>query len=402
LAAREADVKAVEAEIASLDRAAATPGAMLRFFLNESEELRAYEREIGLIGRLRRSFERLDELMRRQADPGTPTDAALPTLERIVLFVDDLDRLREEQVVRVLEAIALLLQFRLFVVVVAVDAGWLERALKAHYGAQFGADGVGPGEYLEKIFQVPFWLPRLAPEDPGHAALAKVLMRDIYPVEVSARGIVRVTVSAHATVVSQGRRSFAVDPDELPQPDDDTPRETRAATIRRVGLTEAEARVLEALFPLAGTSPRAIKRFVNLYRLARSARAGEALRLWLGEGGADPLFPAFALALAVENGFDRSLRRVWYEALRAFSPDTVLANTELLMEPAEELDRFRDLRPALRRARDFWTEDGMGADLAVEDILRHLAEASRLSFHPPEFEDPLVLPENQARPTAMA
>lgn len=395
LAAREADRLAAEAEIASLDRAAATPAALLRFFLNESDELRAYEREIGLIGRLRRSFERLDELMRRQADPNAPTDPALPTIERIVLFVDDLDRLREEQVVRVLEAIALLLQFRLFVVVVAVDARWLTRALKAHDGAQFDEGGAEPGEYLEKIFQVPFWLPRLAPDDRGHAALADRLLRR----PRSVQGAAQATISLSARASGMVRRADgtvesepAVDPDELPHPGDEIKRETRAATIRRVEITEAEARVLEALFPIAGSTPRAIKRFVNLYRLARSAREGSDLQRWLGEEGDPPQFPAFALALAVENGFDARLRGHWRDALSKTHQEDMFANTIVMQDLGLDRDGWSPLRSALRRARDFWSDDGLGGELTVGEIAAHLDEARRLSFHPPEF-DPTPLPE---------
>ena len=43
-------------------------------------------------------------------------------IERIVLYIDDLDRCPPERVVEVLQAVHLLLAFELFVVVVAVDA----------------------------------------------------------------------------------------------------------------------------------------------------------------------------------------------------------------------------------------------------------------------------------------
>lgn len=49
----------------------------------------------------------------------------LPSFERIILYIDDLDRCPPEKVVEVLQAIHLLLCFPLFVVVVAVDARWV-------------------------------------------------------------------------------------------------------------------------------------------------------------------------------------------------------------------------------------------------------------------------------------
>lgn len=50
------------------------------------------------------------------------------------------------------------------------------------------------------------------------------------------------------------------------------------------------------------------------------------------------------------------------------------------------------LRSALRRARDFWSDDSLGGELTVGEIAAHLDEARRLSFHPPEF-DPTPLPD---------
>jgi hypothetical protein len=48
-----------------------------------------------------------------------------PPFRRIILYIDDLDRCPSDKVVDVLQAIHLLLYFRLFVVVVAVDARWV-------------------------------------------------------------------------------------------------------------------------------------------------------------------------------------------------------------------------------------------------------------------------------------
>ena len=60
-----------------------------------------------------------------------------PPLERIVLYIDDLDRCPPRRVVEVLEAVHLMLALELFVVVVAVDARWLIRSLEYHYRELF-------------------------------------------------------------------------------------------------------------------------------------------------------------------------------------------------------------------------------------------------------------------------
>ena len=92
-----------------------------------------------------------------------------PHVERIVLYVDDLDRCPANQVVEVLQAVHLMLSFKLFVVVVGVDSRWLLHSLEEYYAAQLSTPrhGATPGSkdttlantphnYLEKIFQIPF------------------------------------------------------------------------------------------------------------------------------------------------------------------------------------------------------------------------------------------------------
>jgi hypothetical protein len=54
-------------------------------------------------------------------------------IDRIILYIDDLDRCKPEDVVRVLQRVHMLLAFELFVVVVAVVARWVEEALTQSY-----------------------------------------------------------------------------------------------------------------------------------------------------------------------------------------------------------------------------------------------------------------------------
>lgn len=393
LAAREAETRAAIARIESLDRAAATPAAMLRFFLSESDELKAYEQEIGLIGRLRRSFEQLDRLMAAQADPKQATRSDLPTIERIILYIDDLDRLREEQVVKVLEAVALLLQFRLFVVVVAVDERWLRGALQTHYGTLF-ENGAGPSDYLEKIFQVPFWLPRLGPGDPGFAGLARVLMPEgVAPPDgkpsgsaPGASGFPRLPTVPEAQI----------DPAERPLPDDETPVETRAATAERVTLTRAEAEVLAALMPLAADTPRDAKRFVNLYRLARASRSGAALERFLGTRDEEPEYAALTLALAFETGQSGEVLRLWREAMHIFPAGERIATSSLLIGDVAE--GWEGLRGRLLCAGPFW-QLALGGGLRFADVAKSASEARRYSFHPPQVDEPAPPPEAPPEPT---
>lgn len=142
-----------------------------------------YRSREGIVSIVRRDLETLSDLLRQwqTPDPDKPKKQGFTELEareqedfpiqRIVLYIDDLDRCPPKRVVEVLQAVHLLLAFDLFVVVVGVDARWLERSLERDYqdliGANARQDGgashrnATPQDYLEKIFQVPFTLPRV-------------------------------------------------------------------------------------------------------------------------------------------------------------------------------------------------------------------------------------------------
>ncbi len=92
----------------------------------------------------------------------------LGTDGRLVVFVDDLDRCLPEKAVEVLEAIKLFLEVPGTVFVLGMDRRVIERGIEARYGALFHRDGetrtefpIGGGEYLQKIVQIPFFLPPL-------------------------------------------------------------------------------------------------------------------------------------------------------------------------------------------------------------------------------------------------
>ncbi|HXM58520.1 MAG TPA: P-loop NTPase fold protein, partial [Candidatus Dormibacteraeota bacterium] len=149
------------------------PAALLARLIGDRAESDYYRRHLGLLALVRRDFEALSEFV--EADRlhleqpiGAEDEAAgeASRVNRIVLYIDDLDRCPPDVVVRVLEAIHLLLSFPLFVVVVGVDVRWVSRALTLKYpdllhGTSDGA--ASPGDYLEKIFQVPYWVEPLEP-----------------------------------------------------------------------------------------------------------------------------------------------------------------------------------------------------------------------------------------------
>lgn len=76
---------------------------------------------------------------------------------RVVIFVDDLDRLQPGKAVELLEVLKLFLDCEKCVFVLAIDYGVVSRGVKEKYGADF-SDEKGKS-FFDKIIQVPFKMP---------------------------------------------------------------------------------------------------------------------------------------------------------------------------------------------------------------------------------------------------
>ncbi|MEV0717480.1 P-loop NTPase fold protein [Asanoa sp. NPDC050611] len=98
-------------------------------------------------------------------------------VSRIVVFVDDLDRCLPENALDVLESMKLFFDLVGFVFVVGLDDDVVERAVLSRFAqspgaATDGSAGAPTGlaerlsrDYVKKIFQVPYSLPPMAPQD---------------------------------------------------------------------------------------------------------------------------------------------------------------------------------------------------------------------------------------------
>ncbi len=102
---------------------------------------------------------------------------------RLIVFVDDLDRCLPEKAVQILEAIKLFLEVKGTVFVLGMDKEVITRGIEAHYAAllrqrisrakeEEGEDSgrltelpISGDVYLQKLVQIPFYLPPLAVDD---------------------------------------------------------------------------------------------------------------------------------------------------------------------------------------------------------------------------------------------
>ena len=276
-------IESNEAEIAKLE-----PQRQISTFIHERRKSTDYTKHLGVIASAHDDFQHLSTLLSKAK--GTKSDEKVPTIDRIILYIDDLDRCPEDKVVDVLQAVHLLLAFPLFVVVVGVDSRWLLHSLQRHL-KQFTAeeeardDELGralwestPINYLEKIFQIPFTirpmrsgafgtlidnlalpqdkvvLPRFElPRDPLNVELRDPVTNTTTPATMHIAG-------EHPLAVTVSTVALQLQPTSPPSP---PPTPTEYLTLQKW-----ETDFMKVLYPLI-PSPRAAKRFVNIYRLMR-------------------------------------------------------------------------------------------------------------------------------------
>jgi len=373
----------------SVREGGAPPALMLGYLLEDSAEIESLRGSLGTLGTVRKAFERLDMLVAKNCEGRTNE------VQRIIITIDDLDRCSERQVVQILEAIHLLLAFPCFVVVAAVDARWLETALaEAHSqlkladtkeGITKNATVTTPADYLEKIFQIAYWVRPLranAQEFDGGSYGRMIneltgLLDDDVPFEVLPdRPDEPITVDNIVPLQLEPIEPWA--PDAL-----------MVAKRESVRIAGEERELFHRLGPLAARSPRAVKRMINVYRLLRihTRSADDVLNLLGPEGEAAPA-PLVQFALACEAGLPASLfaevvdrietMQEWEWDQWRSSMDHGTFDASKLREVLADDDRYIVLMRALQAA-----EAAMTRVINIAELRTAFALAGRYSFRKP-------------------
>ena len=347
IAEAEADAARAQQELDEL-----RSGRGLRRFIEERAASDHYKRHLGIIATIQRDFRELSTLLGPDAKDGRE----VPDIDRIVLYIDDLDRCPADRVVEVLQAVHLLLAFPLFVVVVGVDPRWLVSSLSSHHVAMLTSETRGvadpgeegerasrPREYLEKIFQIPF---SLAPmPHTGYARLVESLVSvRPSPAEVIEDELDRELAASGSDGSAADNGSAPEQQEPRPSPAEPAP----GAAPRRIPpaslvLERHELELLSAAGTLIST-PRAAKRLINLYRFVRASVPPNELREFIGHGTSPGEFRAVAVMLAVLVGQPDYMPRIFAEVRHR---DQDQSWREALSElrgaymnaPAEESDR---------------------------------------------------------------
>jgi hypothetical protein len=299
-------------------------GAAIRDFINERAELKDYKNHLGIVSIIRKDFETLSELFLESnvsdedvqsndsiektkkevlvEDRGFIKDQFLEgkKLERIILYIDDLDRCSDEKVLEVIQAVHLLMAFPLFNVVVGVDKRCVNNALIYKNLLQYskfttleniekvGIHVISPSEYLEKIFQIPFQL-----DDPSNddiKGMVDVFLKNQVEKEVTVKKETPVSeeisddtlqestgeketlgTSKSKAVLKLVAENITSGIPEIGKPElTVSKKKTITITPNDLKLTKEEIELLREIIWLVGSIPRTVKRYLNIYRIIRA------------------------------------------------------------------------------------------------------------------------------------
>ena len=345
------------------DLATATTAHLLGQFIQDRAASTDYRKHLGVLAVVRQDFQELSRLIEednwrlspdrvddprfkgltkiRDLDEEEKDDAT--RINRIVLYIDDLDRCPPAKVVEVLQAVHLLLAFPLFVVVVGVDARWISQSLDARYRELLHVGNMDAAidlkqtfgyatseDYLEKIFQIPLWLRTMDAN-----AARRMIQGMLRPASGASRaprsqaGGLKDNVESPTTAASThetrtGSRQSQPRTEQIDaktstpavgkqvepvieQRDQQPPQASAVPNLESLKIEDFELEAIDALSPLLGRSPRALKRFVNLYRFMK-ARLSSAEHTAFVNRTTDMIadYEAVLFLLAVETGLPRT------------------------------------------------------------------------------------------------
>lgn len=409
-----------------------TSKARLDKFIRDRAASEDYAVHLGLIAMIHRDFCKLSELMElARNDPDSALTKDIPRVDRIILYIDDLDRCHPpERVVRVLEATHLLLFFPLFVVVVGVDSRWVSRALFKHYEDMLADESLHNGaarvdapaaedapvvedaltmralrrppaesqDFLEKIFQVPFWLRRMD-EAAVKRMVHDLIKGDAVAETAGAKGLATkpkvgsrtgggAAGSADAGQgTAAGARNRSAEKEEVQETtltaEDQSQPATPVLAPPTVSLTisAAERQFMEEVAPLMPRTPRSVKRFINIYRLYKSALSPEGLRDFLGTADQPGNFRAVQILLALVTGSPLCARCV-FDQLQTIDGTSAEKLSDLVGKLNDGPESWQTTIEALR---DFAKDDN---DLDLSALRKVSALVSRYSVHHMVATDP--------------
>jgi KAP-like P-loop domain-containing protein len=352
IATAERRAAEAESEIQRIDE-----GGLVYDFLKERRASDRYTGQLGLISTIRQDLETLRTLLEDLRKEGKKP------IDRIILYIDDLDRCQPDQVVQVLQAVHLLLAFDIFNVVVGVDGRWLEQSLVSQY-ASTGKDGQRDAppsafraqNYLEKIFQIPYSLRSMDGDTFGKLVEELLPTRTEQPAAGGPTAGVHGNVQTNSPVIQGTRTNAATVPEPAPEKLD------LGEAVGTLFFEDFEEEFLKKLYAFMNT-PRLAKRMVNVYRLLRARAAAEDFETFLSSASTGT-YRAALLLLAINIGAPEVGGKLLYLLSKETNDSDLGAFLERVLKE-QSAPRFTDdQRAILARIHD--SVRAIATDLPVE------------------------------------
>lgn len=328
-----------------------------------------YEKHLGIISTIRRDFETLSELfiensgeksaievsekkvLEKKEVYKTLKDQFDKPLNRIILYIDDLDRCSEEKVLEVLQAVHLIMAFPLFIVVVGVDKRCVNNALNFKNLSQYkglpvekdktlksyGIEPIEPNEYLEKIFQIPFHIKETsdeAVENMIDSLLSGQVKWEDLKIENGDFNKESFTQELpkkdYGVIQEEMKKNLENFKKEMGLPNEEAIKKEEPISVENLTLTGIEFKYLKEISFMVGKTPRTVKRFLNLYRIVRAHEG-----LSYSKENRNEEFKIIMFLLALFNGPYGSFSREFIEHLRMaeiLESDPIDATLEGLFE----------------------------------------------------------------------
>lgn len=383
-------------------------------FVNERVSSGDYLKQLGIYSKIRKDFNRMVEILSK---PVSDLEGEQNRIDRIILYIDDLDRCPEDKVMEVLKAVHLLLAYPLFVVVVGVDPVWVRKSVASSYMVigrnnemirwedDNGDEENTPQQFVEKIFQMPFHLRPMTEQGFGRMieGLFKPVGKDGQPPSQPQTASL---ASSHTARTDQSDGIVDADPDSSPaanQPET-TPATTRQTLDGAVPgnpdsltgnasqqnkstsdepdekalvLTKTESDFASDFLTFIA-SPRSAKRFTNMYRFLKAGVEASQLAEFEGTELKPGTFqlPMLLLAMIVgkPNVAAQFLPAYYQQAKTANLIAEVFATDPLDSHPPKDADKVKAF------VQQFATRHWFPTDPAL--ITEWLPKVCRFCFEP--------------------
>ncbi|MDB5227825.1 MAG: family P-loop domain protein [Bacteroidota bacterium] len=384
------EIKKLDNEIEGIDYSLthALEKIVLADFIKKRSISKDYTDKLGIVSVIRKDLETLSELfVDQKINPSLPeiekkqleerknklqkikAEFNGEPIERIILYIDDLDRCSDEKVLEVLQAVHLLMAFPLFIVVVGVDKRCVTNALfqserskyyKLHTEGEIIShkiQPIEPNEYLEKIFQIPFQLKEASKEVVDNM-IESLLAKDIiYNPDINK------TIITHEKTQSDKEEQLSVGSSVISKKEVLSKKDIGPDDLK---ITEQELIYIKEMSHLVGSSPRTIKRYINMYRLIKAYEG-------LGNNKSEKEIICTLFNLALNIGKYRADSHEFFDLIKS-NKTSLLEDIFKLYSSSSGTEFYNELinhAPVIERIKEY----------SGNDIIRHLSFIKRFSFN---------------------